>query len=218
MNGAEIRSMYLRLCISNPLLTMPSIRDRIEHLWPILLEHTDARSLTLMTATCKGLRTACLKSLLDARERDAKRFFARLCADLGRLAPVEVDPLKEEETHTTVERRIVRFSGLPFPLLRAVAQSQLFALGPMDVTGERTVSVAQLRRGWVEITVRESHKRAGYAYRLQWSVRSNLTEVVTPHSCAAGTHYMGKLRVHFDEVWELVRSGEIATAAIGRQL
>jgi len=197
---------------------MQSIRDRIEDLWPILLEHTDARSLTRMTATCKGLHTACLPSLLEARERDTKRFFAQLCADLGRLAPVEIDPLKEEETQSTVERSIVRFSNLPFPLLRAMAQSQMFVLEPMDITAERTMSVAQLKQGRVEITVRESHRQTGYAWRLQWSVRSNLTEVTTPHCCVAGKHYMGKLRVHFDEVWELVRSGEIATAAIGRRL
>lgn len=176
--------------------------DVFELLWPILLERMDARTLTRVTATCRALRTTCLPPLLEARERDADRFFARLVSDLGRLCPLELDPSCDHRYDVVGWK--ARFYDI-------IPHHDSF-LGEPQRPGTRTVGLRRTGDGLVEIVIRDSQN--GMNGLRCWLARSNLTEVALVRVPGCRVYYQGEFLDTFDKLWRLVLSGEIATKPV----
>jgi hypothetical protein len=141
--------------------------------------------------------TDCTSTNLDngaALRRANDRFLARLKSDLGRLAPLTLDP--SCDPRFAVEGWKACFFDVPH-------QSAGTPLRP----GVRTVSLRQTACGWIQISIHDAHEFVG-GRTAHWTVRSEPIEVVLAPTFT-GCAYLGHSLSTFDAVWRLVESGAI---------
>jgi len=129
-------------------------------------------------------------------------FFDRLVSDLGRLAPLELDPSCDHRY--TADCFKARFFDIPHSI-------DGDALRP----GTRTVSLRRKTSGCVEIVICD-FSAYGACRESRWTVRSG--EILPPVCRHVNCMYLGELFDRFDALWRLVESGAIASKPVEQEL